>query len=235
MKKIQPELLTSVQMYRNSVFSLPHLNEEQEQEIIKRARQGEQQARLELMESCLRYVMKVAATFTCYLYYDTYLDLVGVGNLAVVEHVDKALNANNPCGYLRAVAKHAIERYCFTYASLITKTNPRVVQVERLDTPIYDESETTLADVSKGQEPQPELARGDYARLYQALDQLPETYQQVLARHYGLHDQPSESLYEISRDISKKPGPKSCAAYLREYRALRRLRKEFELVSNVSA
>jgi hypothetical protein len=39
----------------------------------------------ELVQSCLRYIVLVASRYVCYVQHEEYLDLVSIGNLAVVE------------------------------------------------------------------------------------------------------------------------------------------------------
>ncbi len=73
-------------------------------------------------------------------------------------------------------------------------------------------------------EPVTPLEKPDYAWLYQAVEQLPRHFQDVLIKHYGLYNRPVESLYEMSRRMSKSA--KGSMAYLIEYRALKLLRKQ---------
>ncbi len=63
----------------------------------------------------------------------------------------------------------------------------------------------------------------DYSYLYGALEQLPRHFQDVLIKHYGLYGRPVESLYQMSRQMSKSV--KGSMAYLIEYRALKLLRE----------
>ncbi len=213
------DILTNEELYRSEVRSLPRLTVEEEQEIVKRAREGDEDARIALMKSCLNYVGFIAKRYKQYLYHDEYLDLVGEGNLAVVENFDKALGKDNPCGYLRGIAKFTIIHYCFTRANLIVRPdhNAEPVYTTSLDTPVFY---NTLADTK---EPVVVAERPDFTYLYKAVEQLPKSYQEVLIKHYGLYDTQPESLYALSRRT--KENVKGSVAYLTEYRALRRLRK----------
>ena len=215
-------LLTSEEQYRSMTRNLPRLSREEETEIIKRATAGDLSARERLLTSCLNYIGFIANRYRQYLYHDEYLDLVGIGNLAVVEHLDQALASENPCGYLRSVAKYSMIHYCYTRAHLIVRPDHGdPVLTTSLDTPFYA---NTLAAKA------PEEAREclDYSWLYEAVEQLPQRYQDVLIKHYGLYDRPPESLYELSRRM--KANVKGSVAYLTEYRALRRLRKHLTKV-----
>ena len=233
---LSSDILTSAQRYRHEVSLLPRLTPEQEREVADRARAGDEQACTHLIENCLRYVAFIAAHYKRYIHHDDYLDLVGIGNLAIVESVKKALAMENPCAYLFVVAKAAIIEYCMTHASLITKSRYAQAHdpsIHSLDTPIAQDTTTTLLDLlaSPSPEEEPEQGESNYAWLYTAIDTLPERYRDVLTRHYGLHGHQAESLYEMSREMSANPGPKSCAAYLIEYRALARLRQQLEAIA----
>jgi RNA polymerase sigma factor (sigma-70 family) len=230
---ISSEVLTSAQQYRYELSLLPRLNQEQERELAGRARAGDAQARASVIESCLRYVAFIAARYKRYVHHDDYLDLVGVGNLAVVENVEKALTMDNPQAYLFVLARLAIVDYCVTRATLITKSRYTLApdpSISSLDAPICQESDATMLDLIAAPEAEQkqEQEEQDYTSLYEALNILPERYREVLTRHYGLYGHPAESLYEMSRQLSAKPGPKSSAAYLIEYRALARLRSQLE-------
>ena len=208
---------TTVELYRREVRSLPRLTRAEEQELVRRARKGDADARTALIKSCLNYVGFMAAWHARYVYHDEYLDLVGIGNVAVVEHVDEALTRENPCAYLRGCAKYAIIYYCYNRSSLIPTPwqAKQRISVASLDAPIY--SNTVQ------QEPVVVRESPDYTFLYQALERLPKHYQDVLIRHFGLYDRPVESLYKMSRRMSTSV--KGSIAYLLEYRALRRLRQ----------
>jgi DNA-directed RNA polymerase sigma subunit (sigma70/sigma32) len=210
-------VLTTEELYRREVRSLPRLTMPEEQELVRRAKEGEVEARTALVQSCLNYVGFMAAWHARYVFHDEYLDLVGIGNVAVVEHVDKALTRENPCAYLRGCAKYAIIYHCRNRASLIPTPwyAKRRISVTSLDTPVYANTVQT--------EPIVVRENPDYSWLYQAVEQLPPRYQDVLIRHYGLYDRPVESLYELSRRMSTSA--KGSIAYLTEYRALRRLRQ----------
>jgi DNA-directed RNA polymerase sigma subunit (sigma70/sigma32) len=208
---------TTVELYRREVRSLPRFTRAEEQELVRRARGGDADARTALIQSCLNYVGFMAAWHARYVVHDEYLDLVGIGNVAVVEHVDEALTRENPCAYLRGCAKFAIIYHCFNRDSLIPTPwqAKQRISVTSLDTPVY--ANTVQA------EPVVVRESPDYSWLYQAMEQLPPRYQEVLIRRFGLYDRPVESLYAMSRRMSTSV--KGSIAYLTEYRALRRLRQ----------
>jgi len=210
------ELLTSEEQYRSVTRRLPRFTREQEAELVVRARTGDPIAREELITSCLNYVGFIANWYARYVYHDEYLDLVGIGNLVIVENLEKALAKDNPCAYLRKMVKTVVINYCITHASLVTRpVYSEPTHTNSLDTPVYANTLT--------QEPVSTQESPDYTFLYQALEQLPKAYREVLTRHYGLYNSPVESLYEMSRKMSRSV--KGSIAYLTEYRALRLLRQ----------
>ena len=65
--------------------------------------------------------------------------MVSVGNLAIVERLDKALTVNDPLAYLYCVAKLAMRSYCYTHSQLITQVRGRpFVWVGSLEAPLCD-------------------------------------------------------------------------------------------------
>jgi len=99
------DIPTSEELYRREVRCIPRLTVEKEWEIIRRALEGDKEARTALMKSCLNYVGYIAAWHARYVLHDDYLDLVGIGNAEVVERFDEALTKENPGAYLRGCAK----------------------------------------------------------------------------------------------------------------------------------
>ena len=189
------EVLTSEEHYRSLTRNLPHLSREEEADIVQKARAGDKAAREQLITNCLTYVEFIAKRYKQYLWHDEYLDLIGIGSLAVVEHLDRALLKDNPSGWLRSRGKYAIIHYCFTHANLIVRPdhNSKPVYTTSLDQPCYY---NTLADTK---EPVVVAERSDYSYLYEAVERLPKPYQDVLIKHYGLYDTQPESLYALSR------------------------------------
>ena len=117
----QEIVLNSFQQYRSEVLSLPRLTASEERDLEQRARQGDEQARKQLIESSLQYVASVAWRYVCYMQQDDYPELVSVGNMAIVEGIEKALTAAKPGAYLRGMARNAIRRYCFARSRLVSR------------------------------------------------------------------------------------------------------------------
>ena len=209
MQSDQEVMLTSVEQYRSEVLRLPRLTQSQERDLVSRARAGDEQAKGALIESCLRYVASVAWRYARYLRHDDYLDLVGVGNVAIVECVGKALAVDNPVAYLRGVAKMAMKHYCFKHAGMITRGPYQdAVQVGSLDAP-YGDSDVCYADVLPAPTPEPakeqKQEQPNYDALYQAINVLTEKQRHVIMRHFGLDGEAPQSLGTISQQLSANP------------------------------
>ena len=199
---IEP-LLTSVQIYRRELYREERLTYEEEQELITKARAGDRIAREDIITGCLRYVLKIAAHYRKFLVRDDIGDLIGLGNLALIENLDKALNRENPFGYLQGCAKLTIIRYCSEQKA------SDLHSIEDFCLPAKEAISVT---------------KPSYSWLYQAVERLNTLQREIVYAHYGLGDRPKESLYQISLRMSRSK--KGSYAYNAMYRALRKLRSE---------
>ena len=192
---------------------------------MRRARLGERQAREALLQGCLRYVAYVTSRYSCYLQHEEYLDLVSVGNLALVERLDKALTVDNPVAYLYGVAKLAIRSYCYTHSQLMTQAKGKsYVWVDSLDAPLCN-GKSCLADSLVAQEHAPKKEQSEFVRLYEAINALTPKQQYVILRYYGLDGDAPESIASISRRLSPT-NPKVTIARNRYNIAIRSLRRK---------
>lgn len=201
------EVLTSEEHYRSLTRSLPRLSREEEAEIVRRAKEGDAEAREQVITSCITYVEFIAKRYERYLQHDDYLDLVSIGSLVVVENFSRALGKDNPSGSLRSRGKYTIIHYYFTRANLIVRPdhNSKPVYATSLDQPYYSNTLADKASVAVKE-------RSDYSYLFEAVERLPQHYQDVLIKHYGLYDSQPESLYALSRRT--KENVKGSVAYL---------------------
>jgi DNA-directed RNA polymerase sigma subunit (sigma70/sigma32) len=221
----QDVVLTSVEQYLSELAGLPVLSRDEEAELVRRARLGDREAKESLLQGCLRYVASVTSRYACYLQYEEYLDLVSIGNLAVVERLDKALTVENPVAYLYGVAKLAIRSYCYTHSQLITQVRGRpMVWTDSLDAPLCNRK-GCLADLLVAPSQAPQKAQSEVAKLYAAINALTPKQQYVILRSYGLDGDAPESIASISRRLSPT-NPKVTIARNRYNNAIMSLRRK---------
>jgi hypothetical protein len=129
------------------------------------------------------------------LQHEEYLDLVSVGNLAILERLEKALTVDNPVAYLYGVAKLAIRSYCYTHSQLMTQVRGKpYVWVDSLDAPLCNR-QGCLAEFLVA----PETAQSDFSSLYAAINALAPKQRYVIMRVYGFDGDAPESIASISR------------------------------------
>ncbi len=225
MSNQQEIVLSSVEQYRSEVSRLPRLTRSEEAELVQRARQGDREAKDELVQSCLRYVSLIASRYVCYVQHEEYLDLVSIGNLAVVECLEKALSVANPAAYLYGVARLAIRSYCYNHSQLITQVRGKpFIWVDSLDAPIGN-SQQCLADRLCAPVPEPQKQPGDFTPLYQAISTLTPKQREVVLRHFGLDGESPESIVALSQRLSTSK-PNGMLARNRYNLAIRSLRRK---------
>jgi DNA-directed RNA polymerase sigma subunit (sigma70/sigma32) len=221
----QEMVLSTVEQYRSEVLRLPSLTRSEECELVQRARNGDQQAKDALLQSCLRYVATVAYSYTCYVQHDDYLDLVSVGNLALVECLEKALTIDNPVAYLHGVVKLAMKAYCYKHSQLITHQRGQpFVRVASLDAP-QENGEGCAAEMLSAPPPEPERTPANCDKLYRAIRTLTPKQRYVILRCFGLDGAAPEPIAAISRRLSPA-NPKVTVARNRYTLAIRNLRRQ---------
>jgi DNA-directed RNA polymerase sigma subunit (sigma70/sigma32) len=221
----QDVVLSSVEQYFSELAGLPVLSRDEEADVVRRARQGDKQAREALLHSCLRYVACITSRYSCYLEHEEYLDLVSIGNLAIVERLDKALTVENPVAYLYGVAKLAIRSYCYTHSQLITQVRGKpMVWTDSLDAPLSN-GNGCLADCLAAPEQESEQEQPCYSQLYDVIKALTPKQQYVIVRFYGLDGEAPESIASISRRLSQG-NPKVTIARNRYNNAISSLRRK---------
>jgi RNA polymerase sigma factor (sigma-70 family) len=212
------ELLTNEEAYSKDVGEHPRLSDEEEERLVAQARLGNKQARETLILDALSYVMKVAHKYARICgahgrWRVEYLDLVQVGNVTLVECMDKALAHACPAGYLRRAALGEIVKYCMKHGSPIASPSQRgghilpMKEVESLDKPLgpgNEEDAHTLADLLVATEPEKRSER-DFSTLYQALAGLTEKQRYVVTHHYGLDGAPQD-LFTLSCEMRAQAG-----------------------------
>lgn len=225
MSSDQEIVLSSVEQYRSEVLRLPRLTRSEESKLVYRARNGDTQAKEALIQSCLGYVACVACRYVCYMQHDDYLDLVSVGNLAIVECFEKALTVEKPVAYLLGVAKLAVKAYCCKHSGLIThQRGQQFAWVDSLDAPLGD-GQGCLAEMLAAPTQEIQQEPAECNRLYSAISSLTPKQRYVVLRHFGLDGDAPESIATISRRLSQV-NPKVTIARNRYNTAIRSLRRK---------
>ncbi|GER88384.1 hypothetical protein KDW_25460 [Dictyobacter vulcani] len=219
-------ILTNEEQYRRDVANLidenfsgtERLSLDQEKILIQRARVADSLARSELIEYCLSSVTWMARKYAEICHCNgrrrvEYLDLVQIGNLTLVECLDKALAHTNPIGYLKRAALGEIVKHCMRHGSLITSPQERggkvlpMMQVDSYDVLLVNHSGsegTYLRDLLEVPNEAPRSER-DFTPLYAALDTLTPGQREVIKRHYGV-DCAAEDLFTISCSMRAAQG-----------------------------
>jgi RNA polymerase sigma factor (sigma-70 family) len=228
-------LLSSRDQYVSELWRIARLSPDEEQTIVEQARTGDQQAKNTLIESCLVYVMHMAKVYHVYFEHDDLLDIVQVGNLAIIEKLDKALTKENTAAYLRGVAKQSIKTYCLYHS--------RLMPIKDHQTPIAEVPKVTSLDALRPRRhtqdneeesfpfdpPEPEhhdQQETDSQQLHtvrQALAELTHKQQEVIAMRHGLTGNGSLQIADIARQLNISEN----TVKKRYYRTIVKLRKLF--------
>jgi RNA polymerase sigma factor (sigma-70 family) len=224
------EILTNWQQYKSELREHPRLTDEQEQELVNRARQGDKQAKQEIIQACLWYVTQTAQKYIDALKHDDLLDLVQVGNTALVEKIENALTKPKPFAYLMATARLEIKHYVSYRTSLISRWHLKheMIWTESLDAPLSSSHshfslQDMLSEIEAPVAEEPEGKSGDYGYLLNAIEKLPPRQKYIVQRHYGLDGEAPEALGDLSRRLSSNPSASLASVTLRD--AMKNLRK----------
>jgi DNA-directed RNA polymerase specialized sigma24 family protein len=200
-KEPPASLLSSEQLYRAELAHLSELTDEQIGELAGRARAGDTQARDALIGDAQHYVelwaRRYSSAFSWASPHIDYAELIGIGNLTLVEHLPQALAKRNPCAYLATWARYSMFRCCTCHAG---------ARLLSLDRPLGEESTLTLADLLpapalrlEGEETSPSPAPAlSSEELDQAISTLTPKQQEVLRRVYGLQEHAPERIGQIT-------------------------------------
>lgn len=208
--------LTAQALYQVETKRLPALSETEERELVARARAGDEQAKAELIVSCLRYVWNKS-----YEYFQVrrpahieQLDLAQTANLAICQAFERALAKPNPAAYLRGITKREMSQYYTYFAPLVQKPTRTLAAIKKIDMPEVTTSldEPAYRDIptrrlkidilevsmppteSIGGEPSRTEGRtGRWKLLHQAIQALTPRQREMLIRGYGLYDHPAEA------------------------------------------
>ncbi len=197
------EVLTNEQQYRKEVMSAVPLSREEQSILIKRAKQGEKQAKSELVTHMLPRIFSLASRYARLSEHTETSDFCQMASVAMLERFEKALEKPEPCAYLYGIARLAMREYSSYNESLISKQshpdcNEPDYTVVSLDvSPTNNEDDwsdlleapgtTCLEDPEK-----------KYPSLYTALYDLPSGKSRLaIFYRYGVCGHPHHTLEEI--------------------------------------
>jgi RNA polymerase sporulation-specific sigma factor len=224
-------LLSSTDRYLSEVRQIVRLSPEEQDVLEAEARNGSQEAKHRLLTDCLWYVAYIARRYQVYAEHDELLDLINVGNLAMIEKIDNALaRARGPVtAYLCGVARRSISNYCLSRSRLIPV--PRSIsdapQTESLDVlRSYDDDNTDLPlQITTPAQTNQEEPYRDKEAVAQALSKLTREQQEIVALRHGLHDGHTRLLVDIAIEL----GLSVACVQGRYQRAIQQLRKAFRV------
>ncbi|HYU72012.1 MAG TPA: hypothetical protein VEL31_04980 [Ktedonobacteraceae bacterium] len=111
--------LYEIELYNHSLLAPSAL--EEARGLASRARVGDAQAREDMIVACLRYVFHVGHGLALqHGITEMAADVVAVGNLSVMEHLEKAYDHVSPFGYLMTCAKGEMTRWAQQHSTIIT-------------------------------------------------------------------------------------------------------------------
>lgn len=189
--------LEAFTLYRQEVFSLSRLDWGEIEEVAEQARLGDKRSREIIIERCLAYVIKLAFRYRVYLPHDGCEDIAGIGNLAIIECLDKALSKEKPIAYLMRCAQWRILTYVNRRSSLIERpeswSHISMVTLEEVQDSLEDEGKHNHCLLSEEQE----------EKLYDAIQRLtPLQMEAVLSKHQLL-GRYGDTLYKLSKRTGK--------------------------------
>ncbi len=228
------DVLTNEQQYRKETVHIVMVNNEQRKALLARATKHDPSARTAIIENCLPIVASIARKHILLTGTSVeYLDLVQIGNLALVENYEQALRKEDPFAFLIGCARFALYKYCRCHTTSITTPNTRGVQpyqIASLDVPFSQENDNTLLDILPEKALGTESSGPDYSEpLQQAVATLPEKEKLVVEHYYGLGELAPKALCDINRLLSPDRPQKGNAEYYR-VRAMMKLRQTITLV-----
>ncbi len=187
-----------INIYHRDISRFRTLSAEEEQELLKQVKLGDEQARKTLIESNLRLVTKIARQYRRPKI--ELLDLIQEGNIGLIEAVDKF---DAEMGY--RFSTYAVWSIRKAIQEFLSEENT----IESLDSIIEDEGEEVfLSDMIEDAEtilggPSCEIIDAqleqieEQQRIFERLDTIPEREREVLMMLYGFKDKPM-SLQDIA-------------------------------------
>jgi RNA polymerase sigma factor (sigma-70 family) len=190
-----------INIYHRDISRFRTLSAEEEQELLKQVKLGDEQARKTLIESNLRLVTKIARQYRRPKI--ELLDLIQEGNIGLIEAVDKF---DAEIGY--RFSTYAVWSIRKAIQEFLGEENT----IESLDSIIEDDGEEVfLSDMIKDAEtilggPSCEIIDAqleqieEQQRIFERLDTIPEREREVLMMVYGFNGKPM-SLQDIADQL----------------------------------
>jgi RNA polymerase sigma factor (sigma-70 family) len=190
-----------INTYHRDISRFRTLSAEEEQELLKQVKLGDEQARKTLIESNLRLVTKIARQYRRPKI--ELLDLIQEGNIGLIEAVDKF---DAEMGY--RFSTYAVWSIRKAIQEFLGEENT----IESLDSIIEDDGEEVfLSDMIKDAEtilggPSCEIIDAqleqieEQQRIFERLDTIPEREREVLMMVYGFNGKPM-SLQDIADQL----------------------------------
>lgn len=190
-----------INIYHRDISRFRTLSAEEEQELLKQVKLGDEQARKTLIESNLRLVTKIARQY--HRPKIELLDLIQEGNIGLIEAVDKF---DAEMGY--RFSTYAVWSIRKAIQEFLGEENT----IESLDSIIEDDGEEVfLSDMIKDAEtilggPSCEIIDAqleqieEQQRIFERLDTIPEREREVLMMLYGFKGKPM-SLQDIADQL----------------------------------
>lgn len=190
-----------INIYHRDISRFRTLSAEEEQELLKQVKLGDEQARKTLIESNLRLVTKIARQYRRPKI--ELLDLIQEGNIGLIEAVDKF---DAEMGY--RFSTYAVWSIRKAIQEFLGEENT----MESLDPIIEDDGEEVfLSDMIKDAEtilggPSCEIIDAqleqieEQQRIFERLDTIPEREREVLMMLYGFKGKPM-SLQDIADQL----------------------------------
>jgi RNA polymerase sigma factor (sigma-70 family) len=189
------ELLVDDAQYRRDVSHLQKRDPHHDQQLLERARNGDEQAKEEILLACYSYSEAVARKYARVYSWASarleYVDLMQVGILRALECFDKALHHPHPFGYLWKAIHGTIVTHCLKWCSPIAAVQNHegrwlpALPVMSLDAPLQENPDEIVANVIEDTTMQLQAER-DHTVLYEALETLVPRQQDAVTRYYGI-------------------------------------------------
>lgn len=200
--------LSALDQFLSYVRSIPRYSDEQEAALVARVRQGDSQARHELVESLLPVVVSYARSYAAQFSHLALLDIVQMGVETLLRRLDDALHKPCPQASLLESARWDMLKCCQRQNSLITtplgadsEHRPSCHPVLSLDMPVREGSEMMYADFLPASPDGQCSEEQDHTALYEALSRLSEDQRVLLARRYGLLGYAPTSRSDLAQEL----------------------------------